>query len=137
MRVFVVAALGLSVAVGGCAPTAGSGDGRTGERPVRQCFNVQQIDNFRSGRFDQLFLRVSRNQVYELSVAGGCRDLDFAMRMALIPDGGGSVGSRLCTGDWARVVVPGDASPVETCRVRINRRLTGAEIEALPPAHRP
>lgn len=137
MRASAVASLGLITFVAACAPTSGSADGQTPERPIRQCFNVSQVDNFRSGRTDQLYLRVSRNQVYELSVSGGCRDLDFALRMALIPDGGGSVGSRLCTGDWARIVVPGSTSPIDVCRVRINRQLTEAEVEALPAAYRP
>src|SRR5690606_29793580 len=122
MRILVLAVpaiLAPLVLLAGCAPTAGPADGEAPPR-ARQCFSVSQVDNFRQGRPDQLFLRVGRNDIYELNAAGGCMDLDFANRLALIPDGG-SVGSRLCTDDWARVVVPGSSSHTTVCRVRISR----------------
>ena len=40
------------------------------------------------------------------------------------------VGSRLCTDDWARIVVPGSTSQTSVCRVRISRKLTADEIAA-------
>lgn len=139
MRTPALTCLGLSAAAlltVSCAPTT------TGERAdapprSRQCFSVQQVNNFRSGRPDQVFLRVGRNDVYELNAAGGCRDLDFANRLAIVPDMGGMAGSRLCTDDWARVIVPGSTSPAEVCRVRISRKLTAEEIEALPGNYKP
>jgi hypothetical protein len=103
---------------------------------ARQCFSVRQVNNFEQGRPDQVFLRVGRSDVYELNAAGGCPDMDFAIQMALIPDGG-MVGSRLCTDDWARIVVPGSTSQTSVCRVRVSRKLTVEEIAALPPRHRP
>ena len=103
---------------------------------ARQCFSVSQVDNFEQGRPDQVFLRVGRNDVYELNAAGGCPDMDFANSMALIPDGG-MVGTRLCTDDWARIVVPGSTSQTSVCRVRVSRKLTAEEIAALPANHRP
>jgi hypothetical protein len=132
--------LGLSAAallIVSCAPTATTGE--TAEAPVRsrQCFNVQQVNNFRSGQIDQVYLRVGRNDVYQLNAAGGCRDLDFANRVAIVPDMGGVAGGRLCTDDWARVIVPGSTSPAEVCRVRVTRKLTAEEIAALPANQRP
>ncbi len=135
MRTVLIGGVGLLGLLGACAPTADrSGDGAA--PAARQCFNIQQVDNFRQGRPDQVFIRVGRNDVYELTAAG-CPDLDFAHRLALVPDGAGLAGSRLCTDDWARVVVPGATTPASVCRVRISRRLTEAEIAALPAAHRP
>ena len=136
MRGSIAAGIGLTLVLSSCAPTTGGA--QTGEAPprARQCFSVQQVTNYRQGRMDQLFLRVGRNDVYEVNAAGGCRDLDFAQRVALIPDGG-SVGTRICTDDWARVVVPGSVNEASVCRVRISRKLTAEEIEALPAAHRP
>ncbi|MFY8164740.1 MAG: hypothetical protein ACOVKC_10970, partial [Brevundimonas sp.] len=101
-----------------------------------QCFSVRQVDNFKQGRPDQVFLRVGRNDVYELNAVGGCPDMDFAVQMALIPDDG-MVSTRLCTDDWARIVVPGSTSRTAVCRVRVSRKLTAEEIAALPPRHRP
>lgn len=138
MRSSTLACLGLTAAAlltVSCAPTTGAE--RTEAAPLaRQCFSVQQVTNFRQGRTDQVFLRVGRNDVYEMNGAA-CRDLDFANRLALLPDIGSLGGSRLCTGDWARVVVPGSTSPSEVCRVRISRKLTAEEVAALPGAHRP
>ncbi|MDP2764884.1 MAG: DUF6491 family protein [Brevundimonas sp.] len=136
MRTPVFAALGIFALLASCAPTAGgSGDGESAGG-ARQCFSVNQVRNYEQGRFDQVFLRVGRDDVYELNAAGGCPDMDFAQRMALIPDGG-SISSRLCTYDWARVVVPGANTQNTVCRVRISRKLTAQEIAALPERHRP
>lgn len=131
---FVV--LGAFAVLSSCAPVADGGMAGDAPARARQCFSVRQVDNFTQGRPDQVFLRVGRNDVYELNAAGGCPDMDFALRMALIPDGG-SVGSRLCTDDWARVVVPGSTSQTSVCRVRVSRKLTADEIAALPANHRP
>ncbi|MGZ9098823.1 MAG: DUF6491 family protein [Brevundimonas sp.] len=137
MRTPAVAALGVFALLASCAPVADGGMGG-GDAPARarQCFSVSQVRNYEQGRPDQVFLRVGRDDVYELNAAGGCPDMDFAQRMALIPDGG-TVGTRLCTDDWARVVVPGSTSQTSVCRVRISRKLTAEEVAALPAAHRP
>ena len=119
-----------------CAPVADGGMADAGPSRARQCFSISQVNNFEQGRPDQVFLRVGRSDVYELNAAGGCPDMDFAFRMALIPDGG-VVGSRLCTDDWARIVVPGSTTQTSVCRVRVSRKLTAEEIAALPPRHRP
>lgn len=136
MRTAAFASLGILAFLTSCAPVADGGMAADAPPRARQCFSVRQVDNFEQGRPDQVFLRVGRNDVYELNAAGGCPDMDFANRMALIPDGG-MVGSRLCTDDWARIVVPGSTSQTTVCRVRISRKLTADEIAALPPRHRP
>ena len=122
-----------------CAPTSdmgGDGD-RASVRPERQCFSPEQVRNFRQGRPGQLYIRVTRNDVYELNSSGGCVDLDFAQRLAITADGAGMAGGRLCTGDWARITVPGSTSALSTCRARVSRVLTPEEVAALPAAHRP
>ena len=136
VRTLAFAALAALPFLTSCAPVADGG--MAGDPPprARQCFGVRQVDNFEQGRPDQVFLRVGRNDVYELNAAGGCPDMDFANSMALIPDGG-MVGTRLCTDDWARIVVPGSTSQTSVCRVRVSRKLTAEEIAALPPGHRP
>lgn len=136
MRPLAFAALGILTVLPSCAPVADGGMAGDAPPRARQCFSVSQIDNFEQGRPDQVFLRVGRNNVYELNAAGGCTDLDFASRLALIPDSG-TIGTRLCTDDWARVVVPGSTSQTTVCRVRVSRKLTAEEIAALPANHRP
>ena len=125
--------------VASCAPTAetGAGGERAEARPERQCFSPEQVRNFRAGGPGQLYVRVMRNDVYELNSSGGCTDLDFAQRLAITADGAGMAGGRLCTGDWARISLPGSTSGIQTCRARVTRALTEEEIAALPDAHRP
>ncbi|KQY89844.1 DUF6491 family protein [Brevundimonas sp. Root1423] len=143
MRPLAVSAVVSALALAACAPTDTGGQtepvtGRAYSGPAqpRQCFSVQQVSNYTRGNSDQVFLRVGRSDVYELSATGGCPDIDFAQQMALIPDAG-MAGSRICTNDWARVVVPGSSSRVTTCRVRVSRQLTEAEVAALPSRQRP
>jgi len=136
MRVVTLLALGASVALPACAPTA-AGDGAAGAQAstARPCFSVQEVRNFRQGDTGRIYVRAARDQVYELSSAGGCLDLDYAYQMAILPDGIG--GSRLCTGDMARVYAPGGTGPSSPCRVRITRQLAAEEVAALPESHRP
>lgn len=140
MRTTALTCLGLTTAAllaVSCAPTASTGESAEAPMRSRQCFSVQQVTNFRQGRPDQVFLKVGSRDVYELNAAGGCRDLDFANRLAIVSDLGGMSGSRVCTDDWARVIVPGSTSAAEVCRVRVSRKLTDAEVEALPGNQRP
>ncbi|HWQ86799.1 DUF6491 family protein [Brevundimonas sp.] len=141
MRAVLTASAVAALALSACAPVdpaaPGPGPGMTAAESHRQCFVISQVRNFRQGRPDQVFLRVSRDEVFELNAGGGCADLDFAIRLALIPDMGETVGSRLCTDDWARIIVPGSTLPNSVCRVRVIRKLTAEQVAALPAAHRP
>ena len=129
----------LTVLATACAPTSDTampGDSAAA-RPERQCFSAEQVRNFRAGSTGQLYIRVMRDDVYELNSSGGCVDLDFAQRLAITPDVGGFAGGRICTGDWARITLPASSAPVRTCRARVSRVLTEEEVAALPGAHRP
>jgi hypothetical protein len=106
-------------------------------RPMTQCFSPEQVRNFRAGDTGQLYIRVMRDQVFELNSSGGCTDLDFTHRLAITPDVGGLAGGRICTGDWARISLPASSAPPRTCRARVSRVLSETEIAALPDAHRP
>ncbi|GAA0639723.1 hypothetical protein [Brevundimonas lenta] len=133
----LIAGLGVFAATVSCAPTTG---GESGSAPpqARACFNTQTVTNFRRGRPDQIFLRVGRNDVYELQAAGGCREVDFAIRLAIVPERTGAAGTRICTNDWVRIFVPGpNRSPTAFCRARVSRLLTPEEVAALPAAHTP
>lgn len=134
----IVALITISSMLAACAPMSGDTARTASEaRPERQCFNVSQVDNFRQGRPSEVYLKVGRSDVYRLDAAGGCNDLDFANRLAVLPDGAGLSGSRLCADDWARLVVPGSTTPASVCRVRVGARLTREQVEALPAADRP
>ena len=121
-----------------CAPTADTaGGGDEGASPASRCFSPSQVRNFRQGGPNTLYIRATGNDVYELNSSGGCTDLDFAQRLAITGDGASLAGGRICTGDWARITLPASSAPPQTCRARVARVLTEAEIAALPDAHRP
>ncbi len=104
------------------------------DAPERQCFFQQQVDNFRTEGSQTLYLKVRGSGVYKLSTAGACNDLDGAYQVSIVPDMGAS---RLCTDEWATLAVPGSAGPIQSCRARIDKKLTDAEVAALPARSRP
>ncbi|MFN3931936.1 MAG: hypothetical protein ACK4JY_09330 [Brevundimonas sp.] len=121
-----------------CAPTAESGipEDSAAVQPERQCFSTDQVRNFRDGEHGQLFIRAQRDQVFELNTSGGCFDVSTANSLVILGDPPLG-GSRICTGDWARIGVPGSSAPGGVCRARVERVLTAEEVAALPGAHRP
>ncbi len=130
----VAAAVALTAS---CAPNGDMDMPGVAAGPEHQCFYGEQVRNFRAGGPGQLYIRAMRNQVFELNSSGGCTDLDFTHRIAITPDVGGLAGGRICTGDWARIALPASSAPPRTCRARVTRLLTEAEVAALPDAHRP
>jgi hypothetical protein len=135
MRLLLIPTAAASLVGAGCAPMDGAAVPSVAASSARQCFDVRQVSNYRQGGTGEVYLRVGRSAVYAVEAAGGCTDLDFAQRVALVPDGRN--GSRLCTDDWARVIVPGSTGADTVCRVRISRQLTAEQVAALPPRHRP
>ena len=133
MRAHIVV-LGALAALSACAPTR---DSTPSAAPARQCFSVSLIDNFRQGGPGEVYLRVRGDGIYRVQGAGGCWDLAAANQLALVPDGAGALGSRVCAGDWARIVIPGSTAPSAACRVQVDRRLTEQEVAALPRGQKP
>ena len=128
----------LAVLTASCAPTAdtaGPGDSAS-TRPERQCFSTDQVRNFREGESGRLYIRAQRDQVFELNTSGGCLDLNVASSLVITGDPPLG-GSRICTGEWARISVPGSSAPSGVCRARVERVLTAEQVAALPAAHRP
>jgi hypothetical protein len=130
--------LAAAALVGGCAPTA---DGAAADGPqarsARQCFQPDQVRNFRQGGTGQVYIRSMGDAVFRLNTSGGCLDLDVANQMIITPDRGGLVGGAACVGDWVRVAVPGSTSPASACRALVDKALTADEVAALPGAQRP
>jgi len=133
-----VAATAVALLTASCAPvTDGTASGDSAAaRPERQCFNADQVRNFRQGETGRLYIRSLRNQVFELNTSGGCLELDTAHQLAITADPPLG-GTRICTGDWARIALPGSAIPDGVCRAMVDRALTAEEVEALPSRVRP
>lgn len=141
MRMIALMGLGASVVLTACAPASDSAmQMASGVEPARRCFSTTQVRNFRQGGTNEVYLRVGRDDVYRLDAVGGCRDLDFTNSLAIVSDlGGGSVGggSRVCSDDMVRIIVPGSNTFAGACRARLSQRLTAEEVAALPARDRP
>lgn len=130
------AALSLPLVAAGCAPTPGDQDAGIRHEP-RACFLASNVTNFRAGDDQKLYLRAGlRDGVYELEALGFCRDLDFAQAIAISSEAGG--GNTLCPGDRVALAYRGGgAAPTGPCRATVIRKLTDAEVAALPSRSRP
>lgn len=136
MRLLTVAVLSTAAVAGSCAPTPAGGGMTRPDRGPRACFVTGQVQNFRAGDDQKLYLRAGRAGVFELETVGWCRDLDWAHALVITPEFSG--GSRLCTDDRAVIAYGGGgAMPNGPCRARVTRRLTDAEVAALPGRARP
>jgi hypothetical protein len=128
----VLAALTVLVSAG-CAPTPG-GEPAAESTAARACLYTDRITNFRTGDDRRLYVRTLGDDVYVFSESG-CLDLTGARALSIRSPVGGS--SRLCPGDDAQIVMPSGSFGPNPCNTRLERRLTEAEVEALPPRSRP
>lgn len=126
----------LMIAVGATALSACAMSGNTPSpsgASERQCFYADQVDNFR-GNNQTLYIRARNKDVFELKTLGYCDNIDFAFRIGFVPDAGFN---RLCTGDVSRILVSGGTPPRAPCRVQVVKKLSEAEVAALPARDRP
>jgi hypothetical protein len=121
-----------------CAPASGPGAGSSaGVSGPRTCFTTNRITNYRQGQEQQLYVRVLGNDVYQLS-GGFCRDINASSSLQITSTTGS--GDRLCVGDTAAITAQGAGGPSfpgVPCRAVVTRKLTEAEVAALPPGDRP
>ncbi|WP_292085604.1 MULTISPECIES: DUF6491 family protein [unclassified Brevundimonas] len=123
------------VALAGCAPTASNPTAASTSAAQRQCLFQNDVQSFRVRSSDQtVFVRGIGKAVFELQVSGACRDMDHAMGMAFWPQRGLD---RLCTGDTTQIVFSGGTPPATPCHARIVKKLSEAEVAALPDRDRP
>lgn len=123
-----------ALTVTACAPTAAPGDlaasGQTGQ--TRECFFTRNVSGFSAPDDETLYLRVGVRDVYQMQMFSPCLDMDWAQRLAVVSRSGSSV----CRGMDATIVSPGPLGE-QRCMVRAVRKLTPAEVEALPRGSRP
>lgn len=116
------------LALSGCAP-APSQQVAAGT-PTRQCMFPDDVQSFRVvADTKAVLVRTTGNAVFELQPAGDCRDLASAMRLAVADNT-----TRLCAGAWTMIVISPAPAP---CRAQITKRLSEAEVAALPARDRP
>lgn len=130
-----VAALAGLTALGTAAPegaVAKSPLEPAAKEPRRQCFWADRVTNFASADERIVNVRVGVRDVYEFEMLGRCHDLDWSHSIAIVSRGG----STICSGLDAEIIAPSAIGP-QRCPVRNVRKLTKAEIEALPPRAKP
>lgn len=124
---------GLFLTAAGPAPlTAPAADGPSAER---QCLRPQTVRNYRTHHDTTAYVRDLRGQVFELQTTG-CRGLSASRTLGISPQTGGTA----CVGDAVTVATAGPSTMGENnsvCAARVTRKLTEAEIEALPSRLRP
>ena len=121
-----------ALVTGACATP--EGDGKQAAQPVgdRQCFWASQVNSFQAVDDAHINIRVGAGDVYALTLFGPCHDIDWANRMTLVSRGG----SLICDGHDAEILAPTTRGQL-TCAVQTVRRLTPAEVAALPAKAKP
>lgn len=129
LAAFAAAAVGLSAAT----PLAVQAKSPVADSPSpRQCFWTRQVSNFAAVDEHIVNIRVGVRDVYQLEMLGNCHDIDWAQTIAIRSRGSSSI----CTGMDAELIAPSPIGPTR-CPVRAIRKLSPAEIAALPRGAKP
>ena len=104
--------------------------------PAPACFWIRNVTNFAANDTNTLYLKVGFNQTWRLGLFANCFDLDWVHHLGIRARG---VGSSVCEGrnPDIDVVVRDPGFGHQSCPVTDVRRLTPAEVAALPKNARP
>lgn len=135
MRFAPIILAGAVLSMAACAPST-QGAGATSDRAeAARCFRIDDIRNFRAANMTDLYVRTSRDKVYQITTTGGCWNMDNALALSITPTLGGS--SNVCLGDMVNVFVPGGMPGSGRCRGTVTKSLTPDEVAAMPSRSRP
>jgi hypothetical protein len=129
-----IVALGLALAA--CAaPAPGEPNPASASKAgPRQCFFASNVNNFAEVDDRAVNVRVGASQIWRLDFQGQCPDIQWSSSAIGLRQRGG--GGAICDGFDVDVITTG-GSGIPTCPVRSVRRLSQAEIAALPSAQKP
>ena len=122
--------------VAGCAPVSSESPtvASAAGSEARQCLHVPSVNGFKAVDDDTVNVRAGVNDVYQLDLLGDCRDIDWNNRIALRSRGGGSFS---CGPLGLEVISPTSVGAPDVCPVTAMRKLSDAEVAALPRENRP
>ena len=100
--------------------------------PPRQCFYARNVDGFAAQSDRLVNVRVGVRDVYQFEMFGRCPEVRWHERLALVSRGS----DWICSGLDAELITPSAIGP-QRCPVSNIRKLTPAEIAALPKGARP
>lgn len=126
----------MTATLAACAPTTSATTseavaGASAASP-RECFFTRNVNGFSAPNDQTLYLRVGVRDVYEMALFAPCPEIDWTHQLAVVSRSGSSV----CRGSDATIISPGPLG-AQRCMVRAVRKLTPAEVEALPRGARP
>ena len=100
----------------------------------RQCFYSSNMSSFKEAGDRAVYVRVGVKDLYRLDLFSTCHDLRWAQTIGVESRGS----SWICSGSNsdAVLIVPSTLGP-ERCMVTDVKKLTDAEIDALPRKDRP
>jgi uncharacterized protein DUF6491 len=127
-------ALSVAIAAGFIGLSAQTAAAKSPEEPKsqRQCFWTRQINNFASDDERIVNVRVGVKDVYQFEMLGRCQNVDWTQKIAVRSRGS----DYICTGLDAEIISPTPIGP-ERCPVSKIRKLTPAEVAALPKRAKP
>lgn len=129
----LAAALGVAaLSLAGVQTSAAKSPVENAEKPRRQCFWANQVNNFAAESDEVVNVRVGVRDIYRLELFGTCPEIDWTQEIAIVSRGG----STICSGLDAEIITPSSIGP-QRCTVRKVRKLNEAEIKALPAKAKP
>lgn len=94
----------------------------------RECFWGSQVTGFSDAGPDRAILNIGQKESWELTLAPGCPDVDWAQRIGIRARGG----DRICSGRPADLFVPNaGGSSMRRCLVQNVRKLSPDEAAAV------
>ncbi len=94
----------------------------------RACFWGSQVSGFSDAGPDRAVLNIGQRESWELTLAPGCPDVDWAMKIGI----SSRTGDRICSDRPAELLVPNaSGTGFQRCLVQKVRKLTPEEAEAV------
>jgi hypothetical protein len=112
--------------------TAGQAAAAAPAKSHQDCFYARNVNGYSAVGDNILNIRVGVKDVYQLKLMGSCPDLDWNNSIALKSRGS----SWICSALDAEVITHSQIGP-QRCPVSEMRKLTPAEVAALPPKQKP
>jgi hypothetical protein len=98
----------------------------------RTCFHASNVSGFRAPDDKTVYVRVGVRDIYQMEMMGSCPQIDWAEKIGIRTRGS----EWICSGLDADLISPTSIGP-QRCAVRMMRKLTPAEVAAMPPKSRP
>lgn len=133
LAALTLAALALAAPAGAQTSPQTSAPARS-SRPQNACFNVRMINGFNAPDKSTVYIRVGVNEIWRLTLFAPCPNVNWDERIALQNRSGGSF---VCDPLDAELLVHDPGLGLQHCPVTEMRKLTPAEVAALPKKNRP